>query len=275
MPKHKSKKRKRKDSTTSESESDGKHSKKKSKKSKFNLFQVKTQKEKNKWELPRELAHFYNKNSRSFISEKDLEELVKEEFPVPDNIRGIPKMDDFITSMWESSNKGFMPDKDRDLERIHNRIRDVMGPLGSVWNAVETFRASLDNNQEDPEPIDIDAIADGLQKSVMLLSQASNSVTYQRRMETLKSFVDGKAAKNIVKQNMDNFESSTKHLFGTDFKSVLKSAAKDSKDATVYFGQKTKKSSIPKKQPFRAGSFPKKEPTGGRSNKPYFKRSYQ
>ena len=97
-----------------------------------------------------------------------------------------------ITLVLESSNKGFMPHKDKDLECIHNRIRDVMGTLSSVWNAVETFRASLDENKDDTEPIDIDSMAAVLQKSVMLLSQASNSVTYQRRMETLKSFVDAK-----------------------------------------------------------------------------------
>ena len=132
--------------------------------------------------------------------------------------------------MWEAGNKTFMPEKDRDLERIQNRIRDVMGPLSSVWDAVEKYRTSTD---DDAEQIDVDGMADALQKSVMLLSQASNSVAYQRRMETLKSFVDQKAAKNILKQNRDNFEGSTKHLFGSDFKSVLKSAVKESKDASV------------------------------------------
>ena len=126
---------------------------------------------------------------------------MKEEFSVPSNIREVPKMDDFIMSMWENNNKTFMPEKDRDLERTHKRIRDVMGPLSCVWNTVEHFRASLENPKIEPEEMAIDVVADALQKSVMLLSQASNSVAYQRRMETLKSFLDNKAAKNILKQN--------------------------------------------------------------------------
>ena len=150
-----------------------------------------------------------------------------------------------------------MPDKDRDLERIQNRIRDVMGPLGSAWNSVENFRTTLENGLEQPEPINIDGLADSLQKSVILLSQASNAVSYQRKVETLKSFVDKKAAKNILKQNVENFEGTKKDLFGTDFKSVLKSAAEDTKDASVYFNQKTK-FVPPKKQPFRLGSFQKR-----------------
>ena len=275
----KTKKKKRYSTSSGDSNSETDYSssarkKNKHKKTKFNLFDVKTQKEKNKWELPKELAHFYNKHSRTFIAEKDLEELVKEDFPVPNNIRGVPKIDDFITSMWEGGNKSFMPEKDRDLERIHNRIRDVMGPLGSVWNAVETYRSKDDENAGEAEPMDIDSMAEALQKSVMLLSQASNIVTYQRWMETLKSFVDRNAAKNILRQNSDNFETSTKHLFGTEFKSVLKSAAKDSKDASVYFGQKAKKAA-PKKLPFRAGSFQKRGDSSSGKGRPMFKRSNQ
>ena len=272
----KKKRRRRNTPTTSSSDSsdsdDSSSPKRKGKK--FDLFEVKTQKDKNKWELPQELAHFYNKNSRAFINEKDLDELVKEEYPVPNNIRDIPKMDDFITSMWETTNKGYMPDKDKDFERIQNRIRDVMGPLGSVWNTIETYRSSLEAGVENTEPMDIDTMADSLQKSVMLLSQASNSVAYQRRVETLKSFVDAKAVRSILKQNTENFEKSKKDLFGADFKSVLKSAAKESKDAQIYFGQKTKKMAPKIKQPFRGSSFKRGDSSAGRG-KPIFKRTSQ
>ena len=84
-----------------------------------------------------------------------------------------------------------------------------------------------------------------------------------------------KAAKGILKQNAENFENSKKHLFGSDFKDVLKSAAKDSKDASTYFGQKNKKSSNKSKQPpFRTGSFKRGDSSAGRG-KPMFKRTNQ
>ena len=173
-------KKKKRSRSNSSSASESEEEKPKNKKT-FNLFEAKTKKEENMWKLPTELAHYYNKHSRTFISEKDLDELVKEELPVPNNIRKVPRMDKFITSMRESNNNGIMPEKDKDLERVHNRIRDVMGPLGTVWNEVERYRSSL---EEQPEQMDIDSMAQALQKSVMLLSQACNSVTYQRRMET-------------------------------------------------------------------------------------------
>lgn len=98
---------------------------------KCDLFQVVTAKHKNKWQLPQELSHFYNLQSWKFISDKDLNEMVRDNFPVPTNIRTVPNMDEFMSSMWESRNINYMFEKDKDLQRIHNKIRDDMGPLSS------------------------------------------------------------------------------------------------------------------------------------------------
>ena len=58
-----------------------------------------------------------------------MEELVKENLSVPDNLRDVPKMDKFITSMWETNNEGFTPDGNSD----------------------ENYRASR-SNEEEVEP---------------------------------------------------------------------------------------------------------------------------
>ena len=156
-------------------------SKKQSKK-RFKLYEPTTKNEQYNWELPSELAHYYNKHCRVFVEDTELKEQVKELLPVPSNIRKVPKLDNFMVSTWENQGKHFMADRDGDMVRIQGRIRDVMGPLSQVWNAVEEFRSG-----ETEMGIDPDNMAELLQKSVLLLAQASNSVTYQRRMEALKS----------------------------------------------------------------------------------------
>ena len=204
------------------------------KKAKYSLYTPTLTQDKNSWVLPYELAHYYNKHSRVFIDDKDIKELVKEDLPVPDNIRQVPVIDNFVTATWESQNKNYMGDKDGDLVRVQNRIRDVMGPLSRVWNSIENYRAAEEGEEEE---MDIDMIAGQLQKSIMLLGQATNSVTYQRRMQVLKSVYDQKTAKSMIKKHAKVLHKSTEDLFGDDFRKLLKDQSKDSKEATSFFGK--------------------------------------
>lgn len=145
-----------------------------------------------------------------------------------------------------------MFEKNKDFERIQNKIRDVMGPLSQVWGKIETFRKSEFEN-----PMDIDEVADLLQKSVILLGQASNSVSYQRRMEVLKCFTDQKSAKAMIVKQAETLSKEPTDLFGKEFKTVLRRSDVDSKKALEYF-----KNESPKKQPFRGGSFSKNKERG-------------
>ena len=108
-------KRRRRQDTTSDHES-RKHGK-------YELFQTQSEKEKHSWKLPNQLAHFYNKHSRTYIPDKQLTEDIKSELPVPDNIRDFPKMDDFVSNMVARVNKNVL-EKNKDLERIQNKVLD-------------------------------------------------------------------------------------------------------------------------------------------------------
>ena len=65
-----------------------------------------------------------------------------------------------------------------------------MAPYKLSLGKIERFRTG-----------DIEESALAMQKAMMLVSQASNAITYQRRLELLKGFTDVKAAKGmLVKQ---------------------------------------------------------------------------
>ena len=99
------------------------------------------------------------------------------------------------TSMLSlSTGASSVSDKDKDFTRIYNKIRDVMGPLSTAWNNIKMFRSGENNS-----PVDVDAMAELVQKSIILLGQAGNAVSYQRRISVLSKFIEAKKAKGLIR----------------------------------------------------------------------------
>ena len=242
--KRKSKKKcRRRQGTTSDNQA--KHEK-------YELFQTQSEKEKHQWKLPNQLAHFYNKHSRTYIPEKQLAEDIKSDLPVPDNIRDVPKMDDFLSSMIAAANKNYVLENNKDLERIKNKVRDITGPISYLWEKIERFRTGDSN-----EAMDIEESALTMRKAMMLVGQASNAITYQRRLEVLKGFTDVKTAKGMLGKHAEKLTTEPTESFGKDFKSVLKTTSTDSKQPLEFFHPPSRQ-----KHPFREGSSPAKKNQG-------------
>ena len=224
------------------------HSKSSKKECQFDLFMATTEQEKKSWEMPSQLAEYFNKNSRKYISDKDIVESITGDYPVPSNVIDNPKMDEFMVSMIRSAGHQYLMDKDKDLQRVQGKIRDIMGPLASAWTDVELYRKG-----ENDQAIDINEMAEKLQKAVVLVGQASNAICYQRRLSVLGKFTDVKEAKSLLRDNVENLATVSKDLFGKDFKAHLKAETKTSKSVVEFFSSKKKKPSS--KQPFSANPF--------------------
>ena len=63
---------------------------------KSHRFQIISKAESRKWELPCEMADYVNHQFEYFIPEKDVEENLLIQQPVPENVRGVKKLDDFV-----------------------------------------------------------------------------------------------------------------------------------------------------------------------------------
>ena len=130
--------------------------------------------------------------------------------------------------------------KDRDLCRIQTKIQDVMSLLAKAWEAIEIYRSGESNEQ-----INIDVVIEQLQKSVILLSQAKCSVTYQRRLSILTKFTDPISAKTLLRDNKERLEEASDELedelFGESFRGKLQSPTKESKQASEYFDTHNKR----------------------------------
>ena len=121
----------------------------------FDLFSTSARKDASKWRLPSKLADYYNENARRYISEKEIDETIREDYPVPSNINKAPLLDSFMSSMLKSGGHNYVLDKDKDWQKVQSKIRDVMGPLASAWSEVELFRRG-----DSEEPIDIHRTTD-------------------------------------------------------------------------------------------------------------------
>ena len=82
------------------------------------------------------MASYINKNTNDFLPDKILTESILEENPVPTNVLPNPKLDEYLAVMLEGKKKYFEITRERSLNRIQGKIRDILGPLSWVWEAV-------------------------------------------------------------------------------------------------------------------------------------------
>ena len=70
---------------------------------KSHRFQIISKAESHKRELPDEMTDYVNHQFKYFIPEKDAEENLLLLQPVPENVRGVKKLDDFVKSVMGQS----------------------------------------------------------------------------------------------------------------------------------------------------------------------------
>ena len=81
------------------------------------------------------------------------------------------------------------------LEKIQQKTLNIMGPLRKLWFRFEDGLAQ----ENDTVQLDLNQLIQYLEQSVMLLGQAFNAITYNRRLNVLSAVLDKQKAKNITK----------------------------------------------------------------------------
>ena len=120
------------------------------------------------WDQPEDMAKYINKNTSKFITYKTLSDSILEENPVPTNVLSIPKLDDYLLVMLEGKKKYMELTRERSLNRIQGKIRDILRPLSRVWEAVSSFTSS----REEDTTFDAAEVKSALDKSVVLVGLA-------------------------------------------------------------------------------------------------------
>ena len=107
---------------------------------KFARFTVASNKSQKDWKLPSEMKKYARKNFNSHISDKELEESILDDNPVPSNFMVPRALDVFFKEFLEEGGKHGVVQNDKSLMKSQQHIINIMGPLGKLWNYIEEVK---------------------------------------------------------------------------------------------------------------------------------------
>ena len=142
----------------------------------------------------------------------------------------------------------------------------MIGPLSAAWWSLQEFINGEENNENEQSP---EVILQHLNNSIVLLGQVINKVAYERRLSVLTALNDNKTARKQLKNNQEEINEESKHLFGEDFQNQLKTCAKAQESAEKLLSRPNKRKAPPHhNRPNQMGSSSAStsRPSGGASS---------
>jgi hypothetical protein len=249
------------------------------KKLKFDLKHVRREKEENDWEIPAELAEFFQYYCKTHIADADMATDM-ENFPPPKNLDSVvPVLDPWMKKALTDEGKNTAREQDTELHTIQKKFLNVMGPLGVAWASLELHRANQEKQNEEHEDnqnVDvipnISDICEQLQKAVILVGHGINRVSWFRRVHVLSSIGKAADAKKMLAEEKNRkifAEATTNELFTKAFDEGAKEELTARRNVVNLLKPTQKKSETKKgtpKQPFSANPFRKGGGSGGSEN---------
>ena len=139
------------------------------------------------WKLSEELAEYANKKLNIHIPEKQIEEGIMKEFPIPSNIIIQKELDAFMKHHVEDKKNKTCLAVEKSFQSIQNKIGLMLGPLSAMWEFIEKERnlVTTKNQQEDLSDSEKDELKEPLETSnqmcnllemiILLLGQTERS----------------------------------------------------------------------------------------------------
>ena len=140
------------------------------------------------------MADYANLPFKNHIPDKDINEKIFTENPVPSNLQVVLALDDFVKTLLVSQT---VITTDHQMEKFQEEILQVMGPLSRLWKGLE----DVQNESSEAVEVPVDTFATLIEQTTLLLGQASLSVSYARRLNILKTLLkDPRKAKTLLKE---------------------------------------------------------------------------
>ena len=219
----------------------------KMKKLRKKFFHFKDKKTKYQFKLSKDLAKWANDQITTFTPDKTIDDEILLKNQVPTNISGVPTVDAFIEDLLKEKGRKDVT-FDASLQRLHKKIRDVFGPLSKIWEVVHAVTENLVSQKE----LNFNSLAELLQQTVIVLSQAINAVTFHRRRTILRGLIgdDQKSTQWIKSTYQEQLKTSKEVLFGEEVRAQWTKDAK-AKDLSL---KNFLAPSTERKKPFRKAS---------------------
>ena len=140
------------------------------------MFHVQTDEEKHEHNLSKKLLKYADHYLKKFIPDKELKDSILTENPVPKNFMKVPSLDVFIRDTMKEERRNHELTLDSILENVQDKTRDVLGPLSRVWTYLQ--EVTSDHEDEDGSiQVDLDLLLTHIQKTILILTQALNTMT--------------------------------------------------------------------------------------------------
>ena len=95
----------------------------------------------NEWNLTTQLASYVNKYMLTHVSEKDIHEKILATNPIPYNVKGIQKLDEYIKEKLRLN-------QEKALKGTQEKVASILGPLTRFWSIMEAEREATSGHME-------------------------------------------------------------------------------------------------------------------------------
>ena len=107
-----------------------------------------------------------------------------DDIPVPENIEDPKAINDYLKDMLLEAKKPRELEQDQGLEKIRQKVLNIIRPLSKLWVGVDKVKCSGKSGRNS-----LEALSTAIEQTVVLVCQASQSVTYQNRHNVLTSLL--------------------------------------------------------------------------------------
>ena len=209
------------------------------------IFHAQTEEEKHEYNLPKKLLKYADHYLKKFIPDKELKDSILTENPVPKNFMKVPSLDVFIRDTMKEERRNHELTMDSVLEKVQGKTRDIFSPLSRVWTYLQEVTSSDHEDEDESIQVDLDLLLTHIQKTVLILAQALNTMTYHRRFNAFSVIMAQAEAKSILKEKADILGEKD-FLLGKDFRNQV---VKDTEAKTKMHNGVQRKKKYAKAQP--------------------------
>ena len=112
------------------------------------------------------MANYANDNSEKYIPEKDVREAILIKTPRSENLDPVKKLDDYLQELLKQKKRPQDIAIDNTLEKVHDKVLDIMGPLSKLWVMVEQVNSGSASGSS--STVEIETVLELLRKSSVI-----------------------------------------------------------------------------------------------------------
>ena len=99
----------------------------------------------------------------------------------PEKLDPIKKLDDYLLEPLKQKNRPQDIAIDNTLEKVQDKVLDIMGPLSKLWVMVEQVNSGSGSSST----VEMDTVLKRLEKTKLFIGQCNNIIIYERRKNGL------------------------------------------------------------------------------------------